>query len=133
MSYRMQISPRSRKAARFISGVHKQLQSAYIRAAKRGVTQQEIATSLEVDRSTVNKRILGQSNLTLRSISDLAWAMGENVRLVIEPADREGRNFAEPVIVHTQGSGKTRTVSSVPSTTTTHSRERNIVVTEEHV
>jgi len=130
----MQISPRSRKAARFIAGAHKQLQSAFVRASARGVTQQKIAESLEIDRSTINKRLLGQSNLTLRSISDLAWAMGENVRLVIEPGNNnEGANFVEPVLVHTQGSGKTRALSSVPFTSTTHSRERNVLVTDEHV
>ena len=73
MSFRMQISARSRTAGRFISAVHREIQRAFARSE---MTQQELATRLEVNRATVNKRLLGEENLTLRSIADLGWAMG---------------------------------------------------------
>lgn len=138
MSFRMQIDPRSRKAARFISSVQKQIQAAYLRASKRGLNQQAIAQSLGVDRSTVNKRLLGTSNLTLRSISDLAWAMGESVRLVIEPnmENVPGRNYnvdyaATISIIYDQ---VTRSVDRVPiSTVGAQRNEDKVLVTDEHV
>lgn len=86
MSFRMQIDPRSRKAARFITGVHKQLQQAYVRASSRGLTQQNIADELGVDRSTINRRLLGGGNLTLRSLSDFAHAMDEDVEVIFKPS-----------------------------------------------
>lgn len=99
----MQIDPRSRKAARFITGVHKQLQQAYIRASARGVTQQDIAEDLGVDRSTINRRLLGGGNLTLRSLSDFAYAMDEDVEVVFRPSHHRtvGANFriGDPVVV----------------------------------
>lgn len=90
MSFRMQIDPRSRKAARFISGVHKQLQQAYLRASARGITQQEIANTLDVDRSTINRRLMGGGNLTLRTLSDFAHAMDESVEVVFRPQSAHG-------------------------------------------
>lgn len=93
MSFRMHISPRSRRAARFIASVHSGLQQAYSLSAKKGLTQQQMATALEVDRSTINKRLQGLSNLTLRSISDMAWAMGHSVRIDFEPNGEVQGNF----------------------------------------
>lgn len=85
MSYQMPISPRSRKAGRFIGRVHSEIQNAFSkRSHDDGLTQQQLATLLDVDRSVVNKRLLGKANLTLRTIADFAWALdyGIEFRLV---------------------------------------------------
>jgi transcriptional regulator with XRE-family HTH domain len=40
-----------------------------------GLKQQELAEKLGVHRSVVNRRLQGKSNLTLRTIAEMAWAM----------------------------------------------------------
>ncbi|MER9855241.1 MULTISPECIES: helix-turn-helix transcriptional regulator [unclassified Mesorhizobium] len=91
MSYLMQISERSRKAGRFISKVHKEIQKAFINS---GMKQKELAEKIGVNRSVVNKQLLGTGNLTLRSISDLAWAMGADIEFSIRSnVASKGVNF----------------------------------------
>lgn len=105
MSYQMRISPRSSKAGRFITRVHKELQRVFVRS---GLTQQELATKLDVNRATVNKRLLGTENLTLRSIADMAWALDADIRFDLTPrADSAVGNFYQP------------STSSAPSPATT--------------
>jgi transcriptional regulator with XRE-family HTH domain len=41
--------------------------------------QNELAVKLGVNRSQVNKQLLGQTNLTLRTIAELAWAMDKDI------------------------------------------------------
>lgn len=90
MSYQLKISPRKSKAGRFIGAVHRAIQGAFIES---GLKQQELAKLLDVDRSTVNKRLLGEANLTLRSISDLAWALNKDIIFSLEsPVQNHGDN-----------------------------------------
>ncbi|WP_165816194.1 helix-turn-helix domain-containing protein [Kumtagia ephedrae] len=72
MSYQMRISARSRTAGRFIARVHSEVQKAFVAS---GLKQNDLAKKMGVDRSVVNRQLLGQTNLTLRSIADLAWAL----------------------------------------------------------
>jgi len=78
MSYRMQIDPKSRKAARFISRLQKTIQKALIAS---GMTQQQVAEVLEVDRSVINRRLKGNANLTARSIAEFAYAFDRDVEI----------------------------------------------------
>jgi transcriptional regulator with XRE-family HTH domain len=82
MSYQMRNDPRARKAGRFIHRVQKEIQNAFVAS---GLKQQEIAEKLGVNRSVVNKRLLGESNLTLRTIADLAWAMDADIEFKLVP------------------------------------------------
>ncbi|RYE41671.1 MAG: helix-turn-helix domain-containing protein [Hyphomicrobiales bacterium] len=75
MSFQMQIDERSAQAARLIMRVHREIQKAFSSSAKEGMTQQALATKLEVNRATVNRRLQGLENMTLRTISDMAWAL----------------------------------------------------------
>ncbi|MDQ6435532.1 helix-turn-helix transcriptional regulator [Mesorhizobium sp. LHD-90] len=95
MSYQMRISPRSRTAGRFIARVHAEIQKAFVAS---GLKQNDLAKKLGVDRSAVNKQLLGQSNLTLRSIADLAWALDAPISFSIghdEVAHDVKRNFCD--------------------------------------
>ena len=89
MSYQMRISPRDRQSGRFIHRVHKEIQSNFL---KSGMTQQQLATKLGVNRSIVNRQLVGTGNLTLRSISDLAWAMGRRATLQFYDESETSRN-----------------------------------------
>ena len=90
MSYRMRISSRARHVGRFIAKVHKEIQNIF---SSSGLSQQELATRLDVDRSTINKRLLGEANLTLRSIGELAWAMHKEVSISFKDRNDPGRNY----------------------------------------
>ena len=90
MSYLIKLDSKSRKAGRFIARVHRNLQSAFIES---GLKQHELAEKLQVDRSIINRRLQGKSNLTLRSIAELAWAMDNDVDVVFSKQDvAEGTN-----------------------------------------
>jgi hypothetical protein len=90
MSYQMRNDPRARKAGRFIHRVQKEIQKAFVAS---GLKQQEIAEKLGVNRSVVNKRLLGEANLTLRTIADLAWAVDADIMFTLVPKRSEpGRN-----------------------------------------
>jgi hypothetical protein len=77
MSLLFDIGEKSRRVARFIGKVHRELQGALEHEKKtRGLTQQQIASLLNVNRSVINREFLGGGNLTLRRLSELAWALG---------------------------------------------------------
>jgi plasmid maintenance system antidote protein VapI len=77
MSYELKISPKKRAASRFIGKVRKALVSAAIDTKKdSGLTQQQLALALGVNRSAITRMLKGEGNLTLRSVGELAWAMG---------------------------------------------------------
>jgi plasmid maintenance system antidote protein VapI len=85
MSYRMRIDPRASNSGRFVYRVQGELQKAL---EQSGLKQQEVADRLGVDRSTVNRRLTGRANLTLRSIADLAWAMEHELHFSLKPKTR---------------------------------------------
>ena len=108
MSYQMRNDPRARKAGRFIHRVQKELQNAFVAS---GMKQQEIAEKLGVNRSVVNKRLLGEANLTLRTIADLAWAMDAEIKFsLVRQAPSPGQNHFEPLCVRATSDADMETV-----------------------
>jgi len=114
MSFRLGIPPRKRAEGRFIGQVRRELARAFAEEhATRGLTQRDLARSLETNRAAISRRLRGESNLTLRTVAALAWAM--NRRIVFRLAEREaqtgdGHNAAEiavnpPVHRRTGGDG----------------------------
>lgn len=93
-SFQTAVTPSRRAGNRFISAVRRALQKALAEeAAKRGLTQAEVARKLGVNRSVVNRELRGVENLTLRSVAELAFGMGRRAELVLtEPAVRVGQN-----------------------------------------
>lgn len=100
-SYRLPIDPRRAAAARLIGHVRSELQKALVEEkAERKLTQQHIADLLDVNRSVINRHFLGNENLTLRTIAELAWALGREVRFELpSPARERGVNVATTVTV----------------------------------
>jgi transcriptional regulator with XRE-family HTH domain len=79
-SYVFDIGGKARTAARFIGEVRAQLQSALISEKKaRKLTQQKIANLIGVNRSVINRQLMGFENLTLRRVAELAWALGYEI------------------------------------------------------
>ena len=92
MSYRIKLDSRAVSVARFISRLQKALQDALVES---GLTQQQVATALSVDRSVVNRRLKGSANLTARSIADLAFVLGKEVRFELqETPKKNGSNWS---------------------------------------
>ncbi|MFV0800591.1 helix-turn-helix domain-containing protein [Brucella anthropi] len=77
VSYKLKISDKDRVSGRFMSDVRKALLKAAIDEKESNrITQQEIADKLGVNRSVINRWLRGDGNLTLRSIGEIAWALG---------------------------------------------------------
>lgn len=76
-SYLFDIGGKKRAAARFIGHVRRELQRALVaEKATRKLTQQSIAKLIGVNRSVINRQLMGYENLTLRRVAELAWALG---------------------------------------------------------
>lgn len=118
MSYQLKIDAKSRKSSRAISAIQKQIQQALVESGK---SQQEIAEILGVNRSVVNRSIRGGSNLTIKTISDLAFALNKDVKMTlvdqIYKPQRNTQTADGSVNVITLGS----TRAKVPSGTIGHS------------
>ena len=110
MSYELKIKPKDRAAGRFIGRVRKNLIDALIEEKKlSGINQQKLASALGVNRSVVTRILKGDSNLTLRSIGEIAWAMGWEPELVLT---RKKKGRASNHVAPSQHSQATTTTPS---------------------
>jgi transcriptional regulator with XRE-family HTH domain len=95
MSYK--VGSKSRKdriAVRFLGHVHAVLSRAALQVReKHGVTQAQVARELGVDRSVITRLLAGAGNPTVRTIGELAGALGYRPELVLhEIESRPGAN-----------------------------------------
>ncbi|MCE0743360.1 hypothetical protein LWC05_05570 [Acetobacter sicerae] len=94
MSYRLKIDPKSRKASRFIATVQREIQNAYVASGKKKI---DIARILGVDKSDVHRRLKESSNLTARSIGEMAYALDVDIKFCMVPSkDRARESNAAP-------------------------------------
>jgi hypothetical protein len=93
--YRVDIGPRSRRVGRFIARVRGELLKAADEERRSSrLTPNAIAEKLECRRSLVNRQLIGDANLTLRSVAELSWALGREINFELrKPADEAGQNF----------------------------------------
>jgi transcriptional regulator with XRE-family HTH domain len=85
-SFRLKIDPKERQVARFLGNVERAFQRAFTDAKKqRKLTQQQIAVALGVDRSAINRRLLGRENMTERTLAEMAFAMGYDIEFKLVP------------------------------------------------
>ncbi|GES41012.1 hypothetical protein RsS62_02640 [Rhizobium dioscoreae] len=89
MSFRFEIGARARATSRFIADVRSDLAAAVLeRRSQKGFTQQRLAELVGVSRRDLNRYLCGQTELPLRSIADLAWALDKEIH--IELCDPKG-------------------------------------------
>lgn len=105
--FSLKIDPKDRKVGRFIGLVRAEIQKAFV---EEGLSQTEIAEKLGLtsrSRSVVNRRVNGDMNLTLRTIGEMAWALGDR-EIVFElkrPSEgKRGRNHHTTTRQETGGS-----------------------------
>jgi ribosome-binding protein aMBF1 (putative translation factor) len=93
--FQFDIGARSRKAARLIGRVRRELLKAVIEERRAGLTQQELASRLETRRSIINRQLSGEAEITLRGLADLAWALDREITVELRRSDQPaGQNIA---------------------------------------
>lgn len=97
MSFEFHIDPKDAASAEFMTKVHRVLIREMIKAAKqKRISQSDVARLLDVDKAVVSRALNGKSNLTIRTISDLCWAIGVKPKFeACEDTPPEGSNGRE--------------------------------------
>jgi hypothetical protein len=125
-SFRFDIGGRARKAGRFIGRVRSELlKAAAEEKDANGVTAGELAKKLKTRNSAINKQLEGESNLSLRALADLAWALNREISFELRPLNgAAGQNIpAETSTVRGQMKvigGPAEDSSTLPSPPQTH-------------
>jgi transcriptional regulator with XRE-family HTH domain len=91
------IDKRRRSYLRLVSEIkHALAQALTEEHAERGLTMAEMARILEVDRSHVSRKLSGETNMTLETLADLAYALDRPVKVSLpsRPA-QNGANYAQ--------------------------------------
>lgn len=72
-------------AARLIGRVHSELERA-VEIAKQDsdLTQQAIAEKLDINKATLSRNLNGGTNMTLKTLANLIWAVDGNFEFKIE-------------------------------------------------
>lgn len=93
-SFQFDIGNRSRTVGRFIGHVRSELQRAFlVEKATRKLSFQGLASLLNINRSVVHRQIMGVENMTLRSVAELAWAMGWEPAFSLKKQQTTGNYF----------------------------------------
>lgn len=95
-SFQIAVSPSRRAAGRFVSRVRRALQRALVEEGEHnGITQSEIARSIDVHRSVISRELNGRQDITLGRVAELAWALGRDIEFeLVERETPEGSNVA---------------------------------------
>jgi plasmid maintenance system antidote protein VapI len=123
-SFHFDIGSRARHAGRFIGRVRGELLRALtLRKSEGELPQQVLAEKLGIQRSLINQQLAGETNLTLRSLADLAWAMDMEITFELKkPMAKAGQN--QPMTTSTvqygqikyiNGGGKQVSVFAAPA------------------
>jgi hypothetical protein len=76
-SYVFDIGEKARTVSRFIGHVRSELQQAFLfEKSARKLTQQKVADAIGTTRHVINRELVGEENITLRRLAELAWALG---------------------------------------------------------
>lgn len=76
------------------STIEAQLREAYATRHEQGaVNQTSLAEKLGVNKSLIHRRLNGATNMTVQTIADLVWALGQCIEVnIFDPADHPERN-----------------------------------------
>ena len=77
MSLLVDIGGKRRAAGRYINQIRRRLITTVLNAEEQGITRAEIARRIGCDRARITRQLNGNSNITLRSIAEIAWAVGK--------------------------------------------------------
>ena len=76
------------------SQIEGQLREAYDKKFEAGqVNQSSLANKLGVNRSAINRRLLGHTNMTIETIADMVWGLDHAIKVeIFDPATVHGHN-----------------------------------------
>lgn len=99
-SFQISVPPNRRAAARFVEGVRRSIQKALAEENLRtGLTQSDIARTIGVHRSVINREIRGFKDITLGRVAELAHALGRVPQFdLAKPAQSAGSNLAPSAV-----------------------------------
>lgn len=93
MSYRIKISQKRKIFARLLGEIHDQLYQAFTkRAEEDGLTKTGLAKKLGVHKSLITRKFNGTSNLSIRTLAEMAWAMEHHPEFKLTPMKTIGGN-----------------------------------------
>lgn len=114
MSFEFDIDPKEAASAEFMTRVHRILLREMTKAAReKRISRADVARILNLDKSVVTRALNGTSNLTIRTVSDLCWAIGVTPELEVRDAQLDaGCNVPmQSVQARVVGSGEKNNVS----------------------
>lgn len=86
MRFRRPVDERRKTYLALVSQVETQLRDAYAELQESGkISRSELADKLGVDRSVVTRRLNGKINMTLTTLADMVWALGQCIDVKIHP------------------------------------------------
>lgn len=110
-SFRISVTPSRRAAARNIENVRRALLKALAEEnERRGLTQSDVARTIGVHRSVVNRELRGRKDITLGRVGELAYAMGREIVFDLPEAHQDARSNT------TQITQKSNVVSAISTT-----------------
>lgn len=87
------LSPKDRASGRFLAHFHRAIASAALMQKKAlKINQRSVAAAMDVDKSVVSRILSGHGNPTLRTVAELAWAMGLRPSITFERIDALSHN-----------------------------------------
>ena len=88
-----------------VADVESQLRDAYAERNEQGQeTQSSLAEKLGVNRSVVNRRLRGLNNLTLETLADMVWGLGQCIKVDIFDPETRPSNHVRVVSEHAKPS-----------------------------
>lgn len=87
-SFKFGMDPRRKSFVRAIGGAHAAIAEAM--QEDGGITVTELARRLDVDKSVLSRRLKGQTNMTIKALADIAWALGRRVEISLPKKKAQG-------------------------------------------
>lgn len=98
-SFEFDVSEKDAAGSEHISKVSRQLIAAFVRKSRaERITKAALADKLGLDKSTVGRMLRGNSNLTLRSVGELCWALNVQPDFVCKDFVRAEGGNDHPVV-----------------------------------
>lgn len=93
-SFRTKVNGRRAVYLALSGQIEGQLREAYGRKYSKGlITQSGLANKLGVNRSAINRRLVGKTNMTIETIADMVWGLDQAIKVTIyDPATERGDN-----------------------------------------
>tara|TARA_R110001606_G_scaffold188662_1_gene336517 strand:- start:1306 stop:1764 length:459 start_codon:yes stop_codon:yes gene_type:complete len=96
-----------------VSSIESQIRDAYAKRFEEGSeTQTTLAKKLGVEKSAVSRRLKGHTNMTLRTLADMVWGLGQCIEVdIFDPIEHPtNRKLVVPTTVR-HDSGLTTSIS----------------------